>query len=203
MERRVGVRRPDCKGERFMSYTNFQVGERFPLPIQSRGDGGLFQVDVNGAMFILQLSRSDIIAVEAFRTGAMELALYEEAGVLFLLYRIPGIFKEGWGDAPLSFGGLKQEQLPTSESLKDEVLHLYLVDAQLGLLLAQREQAMGKDFAALFSRHALEAAKEPLDPAAFAVRVQEIWQRMSPAAMREKAAAVLEVALDIKRTPLH
>ena len=186
-----------------MSYTNFQVGERFPLPIQSRGDGGLFQVDVNGAMFILQLSRSDIIAVEAFRTGAMELALYEEAGVLFLLYRIPGIFKEGWGDAPLSFGGLRQEQLPTSESLTDEVLHLYLVDAQLGLLLAQREQTMGKDFAALLSRHALEAAKEPLAPAAFAARVQEIWQRMSPAAMREKAAAVLEVALDIKRTPLH
>ena len=186
-----------------MSYTNFQVGEKFPLPIQSRGDGGLFQVDVNGAMFILQLSRSDIIAVEAFRTGAMELALYEEVGVLFLLYRIPGIFKEGWGDAPLSFGGLRQEQLPTSESLTDEVLHLYLVDAQLGLLLAQREQAMGKDFAALLSRHALEAAKEPLAPAAFAVRVQEIWQRMSPAAMREKAAAVLEVALDIKRTPLH
>lgn len=186
-----------------MSYTNFQVGEKFPLPNRSQGDGGLFQVDVNGAMFILQLSKSDIIAVEAFRTGAMELALYEEAGLLFLLYRIPGIFKEGWGDAPLSFGGLKPEQLPTPESLADGTLHLYLVDTRLGLLLAQREQKMPEDFAARLSRHALEAAKKPLAPAAFAARVQEIWQRMSPAAMREKAATVLEIALDIRRPPLH
>ena len=58
-----------------MQYTNFQVGEKFPLPIQSQGDGGLFQIDINGAMFILQLSRTDVIAVEAFRTGRMELAL--------------------------------------------------------------------------------------------------------------------------------
>ena len=53
-----------------MSYTNFQVGEKFPLPIKAKGDGGLFQIDSNGCMFILQLSRTDVIAVEAFRTGA-------------------------------------------------------------------------------------------------------------------------------------
>ena len=80
-----------------MSYTNFQVGEKFPLPIQAAGDGGLFQADANGLMFILQLSRLDVIAVEAFRTGKMELALYEEDGLLFFLYQIDGIFKAGWG----------------------------------------------------------------------------------------------------------
>ena len=56
-----------------MSYTNFQVGEKFPLPIQAAGDGGLFQIDANGMMFILQLSNTDVIATEAFRTGKMEL----------------------------------------------------------------------------------------------------------------------------------
>ena len=112
-----------------MSYTNFQIGEKFPLPIRQQGEGGLFQVDVNGAMFILQLAKSDIIAIEAFRTGEMELALCEEDGILFLLYRIPGIFKEGWGDAPLSFGSLAAEQRPSEKSLADGRLHLCLVDA--------------------------------------------------------------------------
>ena len=54
-------------------------------------------------MFILRLSRTDVVAVEAFRTGAMELALHEENGVLFFLYKIDGIFKEGWGTRPSAF----------------------------------------------------------------------------------------------------
>ena len=74
-------------------YTNFQVGEPFPLPIKNRQDGGMFQVDANGCMFILQLSHTDIIAIEAFRTGKMELGLYEQDGLLFFLYQIDGIFK--------------------------------------------------------------------------------------------------------------
>ena len=66
---------------------NFAVGEPFPLPIFAQADGGMFQVDKNGMMFLLQLSRTDAIAVEAFRTGEIELAVTEVDGVLFLLYR--------------------------------------------------------------------------------------------------------------------
>ena len=88
-------------------YTNFEVGQKFPLPIATQADGAMFQVDANGAMFILQLSRTDVIAREAFRTGEMEFAFYEQDGLLFLLYQIDGIFKEGWGDAPLSLHNLE------------------------------------------------------------------------------------------------
>ena len=101
-----------------MDYTNFEVGQKFPLPIKEQGDGGLFQADVNGLMFILKLSRTDVIAWEAFRTGKMELALYEEDGVLFFLYQIDGIFKEGWGAAPLGLALLKPEEWPTEEILR-------------------------------------------------------------------------------------
>ena len=73
-------------------YTNFEVGQKFPLPIATQADGAMFQVDANGAMFILQLSRTDVIAREAFRTGEMEFAFYEQDGLLFLLYQIDGIF---------------------------------------------------------------------------------------------------------------
>ena len=51
---------------------NFAVGEPFPLPILAQEDGGMFQVDKNGMMFLLQLSRTDAIAIEAFRTGEIE-----------------------------------------------------------------------------------------------------------------------------------
>ena len=186
-----------------MSYTDFQIGEKFPLPIRQQGEGGLFQVDANGAMFILQLAKSDIIAIEAFRTGEMELALYETEGILFLLYRIPGIFKDGWGDAPLSFGGLSKGHLPSEESLARASLHLCLVDARLSLLLAQREAQMPAPFADFLRRHTLSALGAPLAPQDFAVRVQSLWQRMSPAEMREKTAVVWEIPLALKGAPLH
>lgn len=186
-----------------MSYTDFQIGEKFPLPIRQQGEGGLFQVDANGAMFILRLAKSDIIAIEAFRTGEMELALYETEGVLFLLYRIPGIFKDGWGDAPLSFGGLSKGHLPSEESLARASLHLCLVDARLSVLLAQREAQMPVAFVDFLRRHTLPAMAAPLAPQDFAVRVQSIWQRMSPAEMREKAAVVWEIPLALKGARLH
>ena len=89
-----------------MTSMNFAVGELFPLPVLAQADGGMFQVDRNGMMFLLQLSRTDAIAVEAFRTGEIELAVTEMDGVLFLLYCIDGIFEDGWGDAlPLSRKG--------------------------------------------------------------------------------------------------
>ena len=42
-------------------YINFQIGEKFPLPIKQQQDGGMFQIDANGIMFILQLSHNSSI----------------------------------------------------------------------------------------------------------------------------------------------
>lgn len=186
-----------------MSYTNFQVGEKFPLPIQAAGDGGLFQADANGLMFILQLSRLDVIAVEAFRTGKMELALYEEDGLLFFLYQIDGIFKAGWGDAPLALHRLPARLQPRPENMKDPVLHLYLVDSRLQVLLALRQVTLPKDFFQSLRRHAAQHQQCPLAPEEFQRRLQAIWQRLTPAQMREKAIAIHQVPLSIPPTALH
>ena len=183
------------------NYANFQVGEKFPLPIKNQQDGGLFQIDANGCMFILQLSRHDIIAAEAFRTGKMELALYEQDGLLFFLYQIDGIFKEGWGDAPFSLSGMKPELLPTEKSLADHTLHLYLVDTTLQVLLAQRDVTIPEDFMAILQKHTAAQKVSPLDSTAFALAVQTIWAQKSPAQMREAASAVIEVPLDIPLPP--
>lgn len=183
------------------NYANFQVGEKFPLPIKNQQDGGLFQIDANGCMFILQLSRTDVIATEAFRTGKMELALYEENGLLFFLYQIDGIFKEGWGDAPFSLCGVKPELLPTGKSMADPTLHLYLVDTTLQLLLAQRDVPIPADFMAILQKHVDAQKAAAYDEAAFRLAVQTIWAQKSPAQMREAASAVIEVPLNIPAPP--
>ncbi len=180
-----------------MEGMNFAVGERFPLPIQAMGDGGMLQADTNGIMFILQLSRADVIAVEAFRTGKMELALYEQDGILFFLYKIDGIFKEGWGDAPLGLHLLKPEQRPTEKSLRDDTLHLYLVDTNLQIILSMRQIQMESKFSSLLKRNITEQMEHPMDSREFTKSVQTIWSSLTPQQMREKAAAVQEVQLEL------
>ncbi len=180
-----------------MSYKNFEVGEKFPLPIKAAGEGALIQADSNGLMFILQLSHTDVIAVEAFRTGKMEFALYEDEGLLFFLYKIDGIFKQGWGDAPLGLSMLKKEQLPTEKSLLDNTLHLYLVDANLQLLLAVRQVELNDDFMVVLKKNIKSQLQKPVSQVEFVQRVQAKWQQMSAAKMREKASAIQEVALSI------
>ena len=178
-----------------MDYTNFEVGQKFPLPIREQGDGGLFQADVNGLMFILKLSRTDVIAWEAFRTGKMELALYEEDGVLFFLYQIDGIFKEGWGDAPLGLALLKPEEWPTEEILKDKTLHLYLVDSNLQVLLSLRQVQLEDKFHQSVCHYIEKQRGTRLSPKEYTEKVHRIWQGMTSAAMREKAVAVQKVPL--------
>ena len=142
--------------------TNFAVGEPFPLPIRAEADGGMFQADKNGMMFLLQLSRTDAIAVEAFRTGEIELALTEADGILFFLYRIDGIFKDGWGDAPLSLALVKEELMPDEESLADPTIHLYLVDTKLKLLLAQRTARVPEEFKKMHRYRCLPSKRKSL-----------------------------------------
>lgn len=182
-------------------YTNFEVGQKFPLPIATQADGAMFQVDANGAMFILQLSRTDVIAREAFRTGKMEFAFYEQDGLLFLLYQIDGIFKEGWGDAPLSLHTLKPELLPTEKSLQDRTLHLYLVDTTLQILLAQRDIELNDKCRAVIQKHVEAQKRKPFSDEGFRKKVQKIWQEKTPAMMRKEASAVQSVPRSIPKAP--
>ncbi|MCH3958267.1 MAG: hypothetical protein LKE51_01400 [Selenomonas sp.] len=178
-------------------YTNFQIGEKFPLPIRTQQDGGMFQIDANGSMFILQLSHTDVIAIEAFRTGKMELALYEQDDLLFFLYQIDGIFKEGWGDAPFSLSGLQPELMPTAKSLKDPTIHLYLVDTTLQILLAQRDVPVSKEFMDVLRKHVQKQQQQPLPHDRYVRKVQQVWSEKTSSQMREKACASQSVNLDI------
>ena len=127
--------------------------------------------------------------------GKMELALYEEDGVLFFLYQIDGIFKEGWGDAPLGLALLKPEEWPTEEILKDKTLHLYLVDSNLSVLLSLRQVQLGDDFHQIIRNYIEGQQAARISPKEYTEKVHRIWQGLTSAAMREKAVAVQKVPL--------
>lgn len=127
--------------------------------------------------------------------GKMELALYEEDGVLFFLYQIDGIFKEGWGDAPLGLALLKPEEWPTEEILKDKTLHLYLVDSNLSVLLSLRQMQLDDDFHQIIRNYIEGQQAARISPKEYTEKVHRIWQGLTSAAMREKAVAVQKVPM--------
>ena len=182
---------------------NFAVGEPFPLPILAQTDGGMFQVDKNGMMFLLQLSRTDAIAVEAFRTGEIELAVTEVDGVLFLLYRIDGIFKDGWGDAPLSLSLVKEELLPNEQSLADPTIHLYLIDTNLKILLAQRTASVPEEFAEMIRKNVRAQMAAPPSAFAFQKKVAAIWAEKSAADLRAMSSAAHTLPMALENAKLH
>lgn len=180
-----------------MAYTNFQTGEKFPLPIKNQGDGGLFQIDANGCMFILQLSKTDVIAAEAFRTGSLELGLYEQEGIYFLLYKIDGVFREGWGDCPLGIQLLPPGLKPLPEDMQEPVLHMYLIDTKTQLLLAQRAVRLSDEFFSRLKNAVREQLESPMTPGSFITALQKIWGRYSSKQMSENLIARQKIEMRI------
>lgn len=179
-----------------MNYTEFRVGEKFPLPIQAQGDGGMFQYDINGAIFILRLSKVDLIAVEAFRTGKIELALFAEHKVLFLLYKIDGIFKS-WGDCPYNIHYHEAAQKPDFTRPQEKALNLYLIDSRLELLLAIRALALNEKFYSTLVRLIDAQRESPISKEQYISTVQELWKQYTPDEMYNHATAKQEFQLEI------
>lgn len=179
-----------------MDYRQFTIGEKFPLPIKNHGEGGLFQVDANGIMFILQLKNTDLIAIEAFRTGKIELALCEAENILFLLYQIDGIFQGNWGDAPLALHLLPPALQPDLENIAD-TMHLYLIDGELSLLLAMRRVKLEQNFLQCLHQYLQKNMPDNQDALTFPKRLQAAWQKNSPAQLRRMSSAVQTVPFKI------
>ena len=94
-------------------------------------------------------------------------------------------------------------QLPAIETLNDPTLHLYLVDSRLNVLLALRSVQMDEKFFETLRRHTDSQLNSPLNPSEHMQRIGKIYMSMSPADMREKASAVLDVPMDITIPKRH
>lgn len=179
-----------------MSYTNFQVGEKFPLPIKAQGDGGLFQYDINGAMFILKLSKVDLIAIEAFRTGKIELGLFVDNDIIFLLYKIDGIMN-GWGDSPYSVHFHTEEQRPKLTDVKEKTINLYLVDSHLDILLAMRTITLPDSFFDKLIESTKDQLAKPFNKDQYIANIQSVWSKYTSEAMFKHAIAKHKTEIEI------
>ena len=77
------------------------------------------------------------------------------------------------------------------------------MEPHLSLLLAQRTVTLSKAFRGALERHLVRRLAAPLSEEVERQKIGEIYQRLTPAALREKAMAVQQLPLDIKARPLH
>ncbi len=179
-----------------MPITQFKLGEKFPLPIHSLGDGGIFQYNVNGAMFILKLSRFDILAIDAFRTGRMKLGLFERNHILFFLYQIGGIFNS-WGDCPFFVQTLPKNKWPLLKEGQEKMLHLYFVDSRTTLLVAIRRVCLRDEFWLHLNTVVKKQQRAPFDARNYAAAVEKIWRQLSSEQMAEQALVLQTAGISI------
>jgi hypothetical protein len=181
-----------------MSITEFKIGEKFPLAIQAAGDGGLFQYDVNGASFILKLSRFDLIAIEAFRTGKIELGLFSADNLFFFLYKIDGIFN-AWGDCPFTVHTLNEGSLPKLDGEQNKDLSLYFIDSRTDMLLAMRTVRLSDAFWRALDGGIKAQLDAPQSSFEYSRRLQAVWQKFSSESMAENAAVRQEIGVEIQK----
>ena len=68
---------------------------------------------------------------------------------------------------------------------------------RLQILLAMRKVRLTPAFFALLQNHTQKQLEHPFTASDYQHRVQTVWQRLTPAQMRDKAAAVQQIALDL------
>lgn len=179
-----------------MIYTQFQVGEKFPLPMHAQGDGGLFQYDCNGMTFILRLSNSDLIAAEAFRTGRLEIGLFKKQGILFFLYKIDGVLN-GWGDCPYHASYLDTNHLPNLK--ENHELHLFLVDSQSELIVSIRKVCVSDEFQHILRQTVQNQLDFPFIKTDYIRKVQAVWNSHTSQAMADEACWKEEFAFSLTK----
>ena len=69
-------------------------------------------------------------------------------------------FKDGWGDCPLGLHLLPPGMKPCIADLDEPVIHLYLVDANLQILLAQRTVTLNEKFHQLLQKKVQEQLEQ-------------------------------------------
>ena len=81
-------------------------------------------------------------------------------------------------------------------------MHLYLVDTNLQILLAQRTITLDQPFHEMLQKKVQEQLESPITPGAFVTTLQRVWQKHSSRDMSDKALIKQSVALNIPAPPV-
>ena len=168
-----------------------KVGELLLPDKTSYPEGVIFEFDEAGPMLIYALrglSEGDSMAA---RKGKVELALYEAPPVLFILSRIQGLAQ--WSDSPFSIRLYDDkgrafdwaEPIPAGRGLG---LHVVLVDADTGILKAQRLVSLSTEFSRGLRAAILRQLEDAgFTPAAYHEKVDSIYRRYTTEELLQRA----------------
>jgi len=152
-------------------------------------EGVWFDYTAIGPVLVFAFKNPSDEEILAARKGKVELALYDDPPVLFILHRIEGL--EDWSDCPFSIR-IYAEPPPMPEQVPDGSglgLYIALVDANTGILHAQRLVGTSTEFARELLAAIHRQLEAPFSEAAYHERINHVYQTQTTEQLLEKAVA--------------
>lgn len=157
-----------------------EVGKLF-IPDKTRyTEGVYFEYAESGPYLIFALSNPTKDEIQAAKTGRVELALYEDPPLVFVLHRIRGL--EQWSDSPFSIRLYQGRTLDWSEPIQEGqglALTIALVDANTGILLALRMVGTSTEFARELRAAMLRQLEGSFSVEAYHRKIDEVYRKYS------------------------
>lgn len=159
-----------------------KVGEQFIPGRTQYQEGVRFEYAESGPYLIFAFHNPSAKEIEAARKGRVDLALHETTPVLWLLHRIQGL--ERWSDCPFSiriYDGMGQ-QFDWSEEIEEGqglALSIVLVNADTGILLAQRLVGLSTKFSRELRAAILRQLERPFSKEEYAATINRIYANYS------------------------
>jgi hypothetical protein len=166
------------------------VGQRLFPNKNSYPEGVAFEYTQSGPMLIIAFRNPKPSEIEAAKSGKLEMAFYESGPIIFVMVKIKGM--GGWMDAPFSIRIYDQRgaTFDWSDSIGEGQglgVHIVLVDANTGIVKAQRLIGTSTEFA-----HGLRAAimrqyEMPFSVTEYDATIRKIYQNLSSEDMAARA----------------
>jgi len=166
-----------------------EVGKLFISGKTSWPEGVWCEHTPTGPLLLFAYRNPSAKEIQAARTGKVELALYEDPPVLFILHRVEGL--EGWADCPFSIR-MYTEPAPLPEQIPDGSglgLHIALIDAGTGILKAQRLVGTSTEFARALCAAVQRQLEAPFSEVAYHKRINQVYQELTTEQLLARAIA--------------
>jgi hypothetical protein len=158
-----------------------KVGKRLFEENTNYVEGPVFEYFKDGPMLIIAFQSPTAAEIKGIKNGKFEMGLYECGNILFIVIKVKSC--GGWMDAPFSIrlydGKRTFDWSEESTEGKGLALHLVLVDANDGILKAQRLIGTSNDFTKGLRSAILKQLEEPFSLAQYHNIVNETYKNLS------------------------
>lgn len=155
-----------------------------------------FEYRVFSGQHMLQLCAKNLSAkaIESFHRAPMRLGLYISRGVIFVLFKIEGLYD--WSDQAFSMGLVDPADRKLSPAVPDahQVLSPVLVDCDTGLIRGIRVVTWLKNATELLDRALARKMDMPFDLAQPQAIIADVYRQYPQSKQLAKAALLLEKA---------